>query len=40
MGRGVALVDRIAETWGITPIGTPGKAVWFTLDLPPDRPRS
>ncbi|HXH57564.1 ATP-binding protein [Iamia sp.] len=29
-GRGLALVDRLADSWGVTKI-LPGKSVWFAL---------
>ncbi|GCE78439.1 hypothetical protein CBZ_34950 [Cellulomonas biazotea] len=34
-GRGLALVEALAESWGTTarPDGHPGKTVWFELDL-------
>ena len=30
-GRGLSLVDRLADDWGVTPASA-GKAVWFRLD--------
>jgi len=30
-GRGLLIVDRLAETWGSTVVGPGRKAVWFTL---------
>lgn len=33
-GRGLALVDALAATWGSEP-GRPGRAVYFTVDWPP-----
>ena len=30
-GRGLALVEQLAERWGVEPNGS-GKAVWFELD--------
>ena len=33
-GRGLLLVDRIADRWGVEPDGD-GKAVWFELTLAP-----
>ena len=32
-GRGLVLVERLAETWGVSPLpeGGGGKAVWFRL---------
>jgi len=39
-GRGLVIVDALATRWGITPqSGSPGKAVWFALDLHQRRPR-
>ena len=33
-GRGLVIVDALATRWGVTPQpGSPGKAVWFVLDL-------
>ena len=33
-GRGLVIVDELATRWGVTPQpGSPGKAVWFILDL-------
>ena len=33
-GRGLVIVDALATRWGVTPQpGSPGKAVWFALDL-------
>ena len=33
-GRGLVIVDALATRWGVTPQpGSPGKAVWFILDL-------
>ena len=33
-GRGLVIVDAFATRWGVTPQpGSPGKAVWFVLDL-------
>lgn len=29
-GRGLALVERLADSWGVT-TAVPGKAVWFSL---------
>jgi anti-sigma regulatory factor (Ser/Thr protein kinase) len=31
-GRGLAIVNGLAASWGVSPHGT-GKAVWFCLDL-------
>ena len=31
-GRGVLLVDRLANAWGVEP-RTDGKTVWFELDV-------
>jgi anti-sigma regulatory factor (Ser/Thr protein kinase) len=31
-GRGLAMVDCMADTWGCTPL-PPGKVVWFHLNL-------
>ncbi|MEI7032308.1 ATP-binding protein [Streptomyces pratensis] len=30
-GRGLALIAAVSESWGVRPIGSAGKAVWFTL---------
>ncbi|MFD7747936.1 ATP-binding protein [Streptomyces sp. NPDC059698] len=30
-GRGLALIAAFSESWGVRPVGTAGKAVWFTL---------
>jgi anti-sigma regulatory factor (Ser/Thr protein kinase) len=30
-GRGMHLIDRLANTWGAAPIAGDGKIVWFTL---------
>jgi anti-sigma regulatory factor (Ser/Thr protein kinase) len=30
-GRGIALVDRLAQAWGTVPDGAAGKTVWFDL---------
>lgn len=30
-GRGLALIAAFSESWGVRPIGSAGKAVWFTL---------
>jgi anti-sigma regulatory factor (Ser/Thr protein kinase) len=39
-GRGLVIVDALATRWGITPQpASPGKAVWFALDLHQRRPR-
>ena len=32
-GRGLPLLDALAEAWGADPCG-PGKVVWFTLGVP------
>lgn len=32
-GRGLLIVDRCADRWGVEPAGPAGKAVWFELDL-------
>ncbi|MCP2311199.1 ATP-binding SpoIIE family protein phosphatase [Kitasatospora paracochleata] len=34
-GRGLALVESLADTWGVRPSGT-GKATWFSFDLTHD----
>ena len=40
VGRGLVIVDALATRWGVTPQpGSPGKAVWFVLDLHQRRPR-
>ena len=28
-GRGLAIVDRLARRWGVKPLGSEGKTVWF-----------
>ncbi len=36
-GRGLLIVDRLADRWGTRPRRTPpGKIVWFELRRPPD----
>ena len=30
-GRGVMLVDMLAESWGVRPLSEGGKAVWFRV---------
>lgn len=32
-GRGLALVDALADRWGVDPGGTEGKVVWFEVPL-------
>ncbi len=32
-GRGVAIVDALADRWGVEPLG-PGKCIWFEIDRP------
>lgn len=32
-GRGLAIVDALATTWGVEPRWDGGKVVWFALDL-------
>ncbi len=32
-GRGLAIVDMLASTWGTRPIEADGKVVWFELEL-------
>ena len=34
-GRGLAMIDRIASAWGVTPIAGGGKAVWVDLNCEP-----
>lgn len=34
-GRGLRIVEQLADRWGIDP-GDRGKAVWFELDVGPD----
>lgn len=34
-GRGMALVDAMASSWGATPRPDGGKVIWFELDRPP-----
>jgi serine phosphatase RsbU (regulator of sigma subunit)/PAS domain-containing protein len=33
-GRGLHIVDDLADSWGSTPLPRAGKAVWFELSLP------
>jgi hypothetical protein len=33
-GRGLALVDALADRWGVEPRGAVGKTVWALLVLP------
>ncbi|MFD3522570.1 ATP-binding protein [Streptomyces sp. NPDC058653] len=33
-GRGLALVEALADDWGVTPRQGPGKRVWLTLKAP------
>ncbi|MFC3578494.1 ATP-binding protein [Streptomyces yaanensis] len=35
-GRGLLLVDALADRWGTTPGPRPRKTVWAELSLPPD----
>jgi anti-sigma regulatory factor (Ser/Thr protein kinase) len=38
-GRGLRIVDALADEWGVTPaIGRTGKSVWFTVAIPVDVP--
>jgi hypothetical protein len=38
-GRGLYLVARLADRWGVTPrVAAPGKQVWAELYLPPGGP--
>lgn len=39
-GRGIAIVNKVADTWGVAPLDAGGKGVWFALALPADRPAS
>jgi anti-sigma regulatory factor (Ser/Thr protein kinase) len=32
-GRGLAIVDAVADDWGVTPLNGDGKVVWFELAL-------
>lgn len=32
-GRGLAIVDAIADAWGVAPVDDHGKVVWFELGL-------
>jgi anti-sigma regulatory factor (Ser/Thr protein kinase) len=32
-GRGMLIVERCADRWGVEQFGDAGKAVWFELDL-------
>jgi anti-sigma regulatory factor (Ser/Thr protein kinase) len=32
-GRGIYLVDRLATSWGVSDDPSPGKTVWFELQL-------
>jgi len=31
-GRGLQIVEQLADSWGVTRTDGPGKTVWFTLD--------
>lgn len=33
-GRGLRIVDELADKWGVDAIETGGKSIWFTLRLP------
>jgi anti-sigma regulatory factor (Ser/Thr protein kinase) len=33
-GRGLRIVDELADAWGVDVASGDGKSVWFTLDLP------
>ncbi|WP_063732754.1 ATP-binding protein [Streptomyces sp. RTd22] len=35
-GRGLLLVDALADQWGVTPRAAVGKAVWAVLAIPDD----
>jgi anti-sigma regulatory factor (Ser/Thr protein kinase) len=35
-GRGLAIVDAVADDWGVTPLRGNGKVVWFELALETD----
>ena len=35
-GRGLMLVDALADRWGVAPGPRPRKTVWAEIDLPPD----
>ncbi len=39
-GRGLALVEAIADAWGSRPVSGGGKVVWFELGGPPVDPAS
>jgi DNA-binding NarL/FixJ family response regulator len=30
-GRGLAIIEELATTWGVTPVDGPGKVVWFEV---------
>ena len=32
-GRGMLIVDRCSDRWGVEPYGEDGKAVWFEVDV-------
>ena len=34
MGRGLYIVEQLADAWGSMPLAGTGKAVWFELELP------
>lgn len=36
-GRGLAMIDRLAAAWGVTPTSSGGKAVWVDLSRDPAR---
>jgi anti-sigma regulatory factor (Ser/Thr protein kinase) len=33
-GRGMLIVERCADRWGVEPDATAGKTVWFEIDVP------
>lgn len=36
-GRGLRIVDILADSWGVRPSAEGGKSVWFILALGPDK---
>ncbi|MGH3329543.1 MAG: ATP-binding protein, partial [Streptomycetales bacterium] len=38
-GRGLLLVTTLAHRWGVRPLPSGGKAVWFEITLALDDPR-
>ena len=38
-GRGLRIVEMLADDWGVRRAGGPGKTVWFTLSIPSAEPQ-